>query len=181
MYEGNNKAALLSQQLIADALLKLLESSTYTSISISDICKEASVSRQTFYSLFGTKDSVMIYRLSNSCCYTPEHKKQQCKKTGFREFCRGYSEYIIRNRHTIELLVKNDMMHFLYDMQYQAFMGCEHFISDIAGDDRQYLVDFIACGLSSIAKNYILTGCTADGDHLTELMFKLFSGSYIND
>mgnify|MGYP002624524485 CR=1 FL=1 len=181
MYEGNNKVALLSQQLIADALLKLLESNTYTSISISDICKEASVSRQTFYSLFGTKDSVMIYQLSNSCCYTPEHKKQECRKTGFREFCREYSQYIIRNRHTIELLVRNDMIHFLYDMQYQAFMECEHFIHDIYGDDRQFLIDFIAGGMSSIAKNYILTDSSADEEFLADLMFRLFSGSYIDD
>ena len=178
MYKGSNKTALLSQKLIGDALLRLLENESFAEISVSDLCREAEVSRQTFYSLFGTKENVIVYTLQNSFCFTPENNSSICRSASFHLFCQNYSSYIVRNRHLLELLVKNEMMHFLYDVQYRAFMDCSHFFGDITGDDRIYLVDFISSGMNSIAKNYVLTGCTADEAFLEKLMFKLFGGLY---
>ena len=64
MYKGSNKSALLSQKLISEALLRLLETMPFNDISVSDLCREAQVSRQTFYSLFGTKDISLITAIS---------------------------------------------------------------------------------------------------------------------
>ena len=69
MYKGTNKTALFSQKLIGDAMLRLLENTPFAEISVSDLCKEADVSRQTFYSLFGSKENVIAYTIQNSCCY----------------------------------------------------------------------------------------------------------------
>jgi AcrR family transcriptional regulator len=52
MYEGCNKTALTSQSAIAEALLNLMKEKPYSKISVSEICKRAGVSRQTFYTLF---------------------------------------------------------------------------------------------------------------------------------
>lgn len=178
MYKGSNKTALLSQKLIGDAILRLLETESFAEISVSDLCREAEVSRQTFYSLFGTKENVIVYTLQSSFCFTPEDNSSICRSASFHLFCRNYSSYIVKNRHLLELLVKNEMMHFLYDVQYKAFMECEHFFGDVTGESRIYLVDFIASGMNSIAKNYVLNGCKADEDYLEKLMFKLFGGLY---
>ena len=78
MYKGSNKSALLSQKLISEALLRLLESMPFNDISVSDLCREAQVSRQTFYSLFGTKENVVIYELSHNCCYLPDKDSPSC-------------------------------------------------------------------------------------------------------
>ena len=43
MYEGSNKTALLSQKLITEAMLRLLENKTFSEINVSDICREADV------------------------------------------------------------------------------------------------------------------------------------------
>lgn len=50
--------------------------------------------------------------------------------------------------------------------------------SERSNGTLRYLVDFIAGGMNSIAKNYVLTGCTADGAFLEHLMYKLFGGGY---
>ena len=180
MYIGENKTALLSQKMIADAMRTLLQTRPYSGISISDLCRQAGISRQTFYSLFGTKENVLLYLLSNSCLYDPEPDRHHCRSACFRDFCKGYSHYIIANREILQILVKNDMMHCLYDIQYRNFMDCEDFIAGVSGDDRIYLVDFIASGMNSIAKNYVLTGCCADEEALEELMYKLFAGIYFS-
>lgn len=180
MYHGDNKTAQLSQQLIADAMIRLLETNAYADINVSMICREAQVSRQTFYTLFGSKENVLIYLLQASCCYKPEQKKSACRSADFRCFCQGYSSYIIEKRNILELLVKNDMMHCLYDVQYESIMGCEQFMQEITGDDRIYLIDFIASGMNSIAKNYVITGCHADEEFLEKLMYRLFGGIYFS-
>lgn len=179
MYTGDNKTAQLSQQMIADAMLQLLETQSFSEISISALCKAAQVSRQTFYSLFGTKENVLLYELQNSCCFEAEKQKSACRSADFRMFCQGYSRYIIAKRNILEILVKNEMMHCLYDVQYESFMECEHFLHGVTGEDRLYLVDFIASGMNSIARNYVLTGCHADEAFLERLMFRLFGGLYL--
>ena len=72
------------------------------------------------------------------------------------------------------------MMHCLYDVQYESIMGCEQFMQEITGDDRIYLIDFIASGMNSIAKNYVITGCHADEEFLEKLMYRLFGGIYFS-
>ena len=61
MYEGCNKTAVSSQLAIADALLSLMREKPYAKISVSELCKRAQVSRQTFYTLFESKDNVISY------------------------------------------------------------------------------------------------------------------------
>ncbi len=73
------------------------------------------------------------------------------------------------------------MIHFLYDVQYKSLMDCEYFISDVSDDSRVFIVDFIASGMNSIAKNYILTGAKADVAFLEKLMFSLYGGLYFKN
>ena len=181
MYQGSNKSALLSQKLISDALLRLLEEKSFSEISISDLCREAQVSRQTFYSLFSTKENVILYELSHNCCFMPEESSATCHSAVFRGFCEEYSRYIIDKKHIISLLVRNDMIHFLYDVQYRSLMDCKYFISDVSDESRVFIVDFIASGMNSIAKNYIRTGAKADVNFLKKLMFSLFGGLYFKN
>ena len=63
MYKGTNKTALCSQKNIADTFVQLLRDNNYTAISVSRICKAAQVSRQTFYSLFESKENIILYEL----------------------------------------------------------------------------------------------------------------------
>ncbi|MBO4493127.1 MAG: TetR family transcriptional regulator [Ruminococcus sp.] len=181
MYQGSNKSALLSQKLISDAMLRLLEEKPFSEISVSDLCREAQVSRQTFYSLFGAKENVILYELSHNCCFLPEESSATCHSAVFRSFCEDYSRYIIEKKHIISLLVRNDMIHFLYDVQYRSLMDCKYFISDVSDESRIFIVDFIASGMNSIAKNFILTGGRADVGFLRKLMFSLFGGLYFKN
>ena len=179
MYEGENKTAQQSQQRIAEAMLELLREQPFSELSVSVLCKRANVSRQTFYSLFGTREQVLVFVLQTGCRYEPEPEGAACRSACFREFCRGYSRYIVENRELLALLVKNDLMHTLYEMQYGSFLDCPSFMRGLEADDRQYLVDFIASGMSSVAKTYVRTGCKADADTLEGIMYRLFGGGYL--
>lgn len=179
MYEGENKTAQQSQQRIAEAMLELLREQPFSGLSVSVLCKKAGVSRQTFYSLFGTREQVLIFALQSDCRYEPEPERAVCRSACFRDFCRGYSRYIVDHREILALLARNDLMYTLYEMQYRSLLDCSHFMRGMAPDDRQYLVDFIASGMTSIAQTFVRTGCRADADNLERVMHRLFGGGFL--
>ena len=179
MYEGDNKTAQQSQQRIAEAMLELLREQPFSGLSVSVLCKKANVSRQTFYSLFGTREQVLVFVLQSSCRYEPEPERRVCRSACFRDFCRSYSRYIVENREILAMLARNDLMYTLYETQYRSLLDCPHFMRGMGPEDRQYLVDFIASGMTSIAQTFVRTGCRADTGTLERVMYRLFGGGYL--
>ena len=59
-------------------------------------------------------------------------------------------------------------------------MGCDGFMGDVTGAERQFLVDFMADSLSVIARNYIETGCRVSEETLGTLICRLLGGYYFN-
>ena len=119
MYQGKNKTALASQQQIADALLALMHRMPYDDISVAELCREAAVSRQTFYSLFKTKSNVVRYLMQMSC--EPNVPAPQPGMSHLRQMCQCYSEYITKHREIMSLLVENGMTEMIVDMLLMAF------------------------------------------------------------
>ena len=115
MYEGCNKTALTSQSAIADALLNLMEEKPYTRISVSEICKSAGVSRQTFYTLFASKDNVIAYELERKYCFRPEEHECCQSSMSLEDICHAYSYYITERRDILGLLVRNDILYLLQE------------------------------------------------------------------
>ena len=65
MYEGKNPKALLSISLITEAFIREMHHKKYEEINVKDLCKEADVSRQTFYNIFRTKEDVLRKCIDN--------------------------------------------------------------------------------------------------------------------
>lgn len=65
MYNGTNPKAIRSQQLLADAFIELLKEREYGQISVFDICQTASLSRQTFYNFFNSKEEIVRFYFKN--------------------------------------------------------------------------------------------------------------------
>ena len=180
MYEGCNKTALTSQSAIADALLSLMEEKPYTRISVSEICKSAGVSRQTFYTLFASKDNVIAYELERKYCFRPE--EHECCRSSMslelEDICHAYSIYITECRDILALLVRNDILYLLQDNLYNSFLSCSFYLPECPGRDRVYAADFLAGGLTGVARNYVQQDSTASREHLENILYSLFSGSF---
>ena len=59
----------MSQKCIKEAFFALLKEKNFQDITISDLCKKADISRQTFYSLFKNKENILIYELKQNYPY----------------------------------------------------------------------------------------------------------------
>ena len=174
MYSGKNKTALYSQSIIADAFIKLLKEKNYSDISVSLICKTAMVSRQTFYSVFETKENVIYYELNKKYAFDPD--KKCSTHASLQDICKAYSIYINNEKEFIRLLVKNDIMYFLKRNLYSNFIECSCFLSDKDENDKIYSADFIASALTGIAEIYVENNSDEPVSHLENIMYKLFSG-----
>ena len=178
MYCGNNRTALASQQQIAQAALQLIRKKSYASISVSELCKEAGISRQTFYSLFESKDNVMVFILQELYCYEPP-ANDDSHPSCIEQLCREYSRYICHQKDFIQLLVRNNITYLLNDSFYDALTHCSCFLSAMEPSRRPYAAHFIAGGFTSIAQTFIAEGGTADEDFLFRICLQLFEGNWM--
>lgn len=176
MYRGTNRTACASQKQIAEALLELLNDCSFQSVSVSSICRRADVSRQTFYSLFESKENVIIYELS-SCTFVPD---RGCSDTlTLRQLARNYSRYLSTHKQLLGILVHNGIIHYMYDQQYRSLLSCGTFMSNAAEEERRFTADFIASGMTSIARSYILSGAMENEEQLESIICRLFSGKML--
>lgn len=176
MYKGTNKTALSSQEQIVEAFLTLLRRSPYSAITISSICKEAGVSRQTFYSLFASRKELITYMLGKKHLFTPGTSCCRGPMT-IPALSREYSSFIIERRDFLELLVKNDIIYLMHESLYDAFMECGRFLPDSDATARAFGAEFVSAGLSGIAKIYIENESISRSE-LEQIISDLFSGSF---
>ena len=180
MYCGNNKTARTSQNNIACALLNLLEEKPFSRISVSELCKAAGISRQTFYSLFKSKDNVITYIFQENYCYSPgENTKGFEGQDSLHQLCLGYSSYIIRQADFIRLLVENNIIYLMYDGPLESFSCCDCFLPHIMGDQRSYAASFYAGSMTGIARTYIEQGEVLSQKELEELTLSLFQNGFL--
>ncbi len=157
MYKGTNKTALTSQSQIADALISLMEEKTFASISVCELCKRADVSRQTFYSLFDSKEKVINFELDRKYCVSLGGEPCCCsgKAVDIDDICRIYASYIKEKKEFIRLLEKNNMLTFVYEDMYNSLMECSSFFPEVEGRKREYICSGLAGLFAGTAKRYV--------------------------
>ena len=178
MYCGSNPTARLSQRQLAQAMFRLLAEKPFSAISVSELCRAAGVSRQTFYSLFDSRESVITYTLTEYYCYTPE-PEAGAGCGSLRQMCADYADYLLRHADFLRTLEENDLIYLLYDGYYASLLGCDCFLPDRPAEVRLYAADFVAGGFTSIARSYLRSGSATDPDLLRKLILDLFSGTLL--
>ncbi|GAS82115.1 TetR/AcrR family transcriptional regulator [Paenibacillus amylolyticus] len=175
MYQGNNPTALQSQQLLLDTFIHLLEQKKFKDISISEICCQSGVSRQTFYSLFKTKENLLLHQLQ----LTSREKKpnKHASKITLMESCQLFSEFIIEREKEVSLLIENDLMDILKLLIFQETETCKDSFIIISDQEAGLALDFMAAGLAQLAKSYLTYRKKPVQDELTQLAYKILSGS----
>ena len=179
MYCGNNKTALQSQKQTADAMMELLNEKSFSQITISELCREAGISRQTFYSLFTNRENVMMFALQEQYCEGLEITvpgQKSCDDSPLLCLCHGCSTYMLRNRSLIKTLVENHIDYLLYDSFYDAICRCDDFLQEVDPRTRSYAASFYAGGFAWVARRYAEEGCTSSADQLEQLLNSLLSG-----
>ncbi len=185
MYCGSNKTALCSQRQIARAMMELLEDKPYDQISVCELCRAAGVSRQTFYSLFSSRENVIIFLMKDRycfetgdcCCGGGEKDEEEENKLSVRELCRVCAEYMLTHRDFIRILTVNHIDHLLYDSIFEALDEYAPFLPGADPCDRRYAAGFYAGGVSSVSRCYANEGCSCSQKDLEDMLYTFFTGA----
>lgn len=184
MYCGSNKTAIASQQQISRAMMRLIQEKPYSQISISELCKEAGTSRQTFYSLFTSRENVMVFTLHSrfraSQEAAPWAARTASRQESLRMLCRGCSQYLYQNRGLLSVLVENKIDYLLYDSIFELMNRSDCLLGGMDPCLRRYASSFYAGGVSCVARQYAREGCDASPEKLEALLLQLFTGSFFS-
>lgn len=175
MYQGTNKTACASQRQIADAMLLLMREIPFSELTVSSVCNKAGISRATFYSLFQSKENVIVYLLQQDCCDTSGQESDDT----IRLLCRAYCSYVERQADLLRLLSEHHLMPLVQEMLGEAFGGCDCFQMGIKKELQPYAASYIAAGLTSISEIYIRGNNQAAG--LEDIAYSLLSGMYLTN
>ena len=177
MYSGTNRTAQKSQENIVDALVRLLKKEDYSSISISAVCKEAGVSRQTFYSLFESKENIILYELSKKHCFHPGNSCEESRVT-LKDICGEYAAYIIDKEEILTLLADNNIIYLMHDSLFSSFNSCTCCSMGRNEAERQFVSEYFASALSGIAQVYVRLRDKPSAAELSDVIYYLMSGAY---
>lgn len=172
MYTGKNRTALASQRQIADTMTALMREIPYADISVAELCRRANVSRQTFYSLFRSKENVVSYLLHEALGPKPSHEPRP-GESSLRYMCRLFSLYVSDHREILGLLMKNGQTRLILDKLYRAFQQDGPFVITLPEKNRDYYALFLAGGLARLEEEFL----RADLDQQTmeEITFQLLN------
>ena len=175
MYQGTNKTACASQRQIADAVLALMEETPFAELPVSAICKKAGISRATFYSLFQSKENVIVYLLMQDCCDTPQAESGDM----LRSLCQSYGAYVSRQSELLQVLSAHHLMPLLQGMLRGFFSDCACFRSCVKEELSPYAAGYVAAGLVSITEACLSAG--ADASQLERAAYELLSGRFLTE
>ena len=108
MYQGKNTTALQSQRWLGEGLVRLMERMAYGEITIGALCKEADLSRQTFYNVFDSKEEVLRF------CLKSQYEKQFLrfqKQTSItvEELVGAFGAVVAENESLLRRMIENQL------------------------------------------------------------------------
>ena len=177
MYCGTNRTAMESQRQISRTLMELMSTKPYAQVTVTELCRTARISRQTFYSLFTSTENVVVYTIRSRYETHPSRSPEApCGDSGW--LCREYALYITRNRDFIRLLVNNNIIYLLHDSIFSSLLECSCFLPGSSEAARHYAADFLAGGITGVARSYALDGCHGDAVQLEQLLLRFLQGHF---
>lgn len=181
MYTGKNKTAITSQEMIATAFYELLQTKEIAAISISELCQAAKVSRQTFYSLFTSKENIVIYLLIRHYPADIPHYLEGKDPMTLTDICHCFAIYMKSCRPLIDCIIRNGLSRLLAIAFYHGILQCPHPLFTCPNKQYQeYFAYFLAGGLASIAEKYTRNKQDMTLEELEHLTLDLFHGKYFH-
>ncbi|MBR2522471.1 MAG: TetR/AcrR family transcriptional regulator [Coriobacteriales bacterium] len=178
MYHISKDArARKSATLICNAVLELAQTKKLDYINVSDIQKQSTVSRSTFYRLFDNIMDVLAYMCDQMVDATTR-KADEIFESSRREAMLSIISNGMENSALLQVLVENNHV----DILYRSYLKHAEDIvkqvdSDLTTDDAvaQYLIHDMPIFVSSMFHTWVSRGQRETPEELYEIFKKCFS------
>lgn len=182
--KSENQQSLQSKQMVTEALLTLMKQYSYQDITITQICQEAKVVRQTFYRNFEQKaDIVDFYLESMLQTFVSEHIQMGEGEVypalvRFYAFMYGYQDFLM-------LIEKNNLFHIMdrtITTKVPKFIHIPK-VSERIKEPRLniYVIGFISSTVCSILSLWVKNNFEDSIEMLAKLTTTFLSGLEMGD
>lgn len=175
MYAGENPTAIKSMKWFSQALMKLMTEMPYKNIVIRMLCREAGLSRQTFYNLFEDKDQVLQYYLESTAMEQFDRIEGK-ENLEIRDFVKAFTKYVYQQDQLIKLIAENHQESILQ----RAISNSIHLIEvrHASNEQDRYGTAFLSGGLTQIIMCWIYEKERIPVDELMDMIDQIISGNY---
>ena len=170
-----SRQAVRSRRLITEGLLKLMERDDYSLVTITQICQESRVARQTFYRNFDSKQDVLESYISDRLMtYANENRFGG----NFESNLHGLFADFPIPRAALSAISRNGLMHLL-ESDYLEFMTVVTERIDMpkllgSSEYDDYLMHYIVSTVLSILSVWIKHGYKESAQELSAISIELF-------
>lgn len=177
MYTGSNPTALISQKMIADSFLKLLEKKPFNKITITEINRKAKLSRQTYYSVFDSKEEILKF---NFQCVFNEYKKNisELKIKDLNSLLNITIDIFIDNVDFLSIIVKNNLNDLFVRMNSQFLREMGKYIQVTDEEHKDYALSFITGAFTEMLSHWLEDDKKLSRQDMIDLTEKILSGKY---
>lgn len=158
-----------TKHYIVTALFKLMHTTEYSAISISDITSKAGVGRATFYRHFKTKEDVILYWFNlNKDIFENRQKFIPRCKEDYREIILSVMTHLKEQKEPFKLLVRAHL-EYLY-LQYLNARFSEMFRSETKFPKNAFYPIGYASMLFNVSIQWILEDCATPIEEVAEVL-----------
>ena len=160
-----NKTALQSQEMITEALFRLMAEKPFHAIRITEICEAAGVGRKTFYRHFELKEDIIAFRLDRLCAayakdYLGESLDEQL--TYHFEFIRQHADEMI--------VLYNQGMSDMLNASLSILMPKTMPVWSSNPIEQEYISAYIMAGITAIAQVWVTGGFRESLDDIRQIV-----------
>ncbi|MFS1663523.1 TetR/AcrR family transcriptional regulator [Streptococcus sp. zg-JUN1979] len=184
MAELISRRSQRSKDLFIRALLRLMHEKPLDEISIKEIVAEASLTRQTFYRHFTSKDDVLktcLDQMYKECFSMIDSKHPK----HLVEVLRAYFDYWLHYQKGIQILyqqnaqwVVNDIV-LVYEKGLKPYV--EPYFNPDLGPNTEYLWTYLFGGLVQMKSKWFENHCRVSTQEMATMVYEFWTGDVFTD
>ncbi len=175
-----------SQDKILLALLHLLSECPFNKISVLDLCREADISRNTFYKYFSDKNAVLDYLAEeiHLAYYHYGLKKEMIRENPLFQDWYHYFSFWYEIKSWANVLVKSGLWEMISRPTPKTYnilsaRAWDPYISEHS-DRKEMLFEFLSAGCAQLVRSWCLNGFNKTPEEMAELVVYILSGDLKN-
>lgn len=170
--EKVNEVNVLTKECIVTALLRLMETKSYQSISITDITTLAGVSRMAYYRNYKSKDDILINHLTDreKQLLTELHGESANDLRGMMMIVSGFFQ---ENADVIKAVYDAGLGHKLTDMLGERIYN--YFPVAIEEKAGKYAVQFYVGAVLAVFKRWFDNGMIESVEEISDILCRLIN------
>ena len=172
MNNTNRKIALQSKRMLTDGLLQLMKATDFSTITVTQICQEADLSRRTFYRLYESKEDLLNEYLV-SLAEDFKNTVADDSPKNYIEVAMIYFSFWKQHQNFLNLLKRNNLIELMYstasEMAPIVFQMVKPNIKAEA-DLLSFAMSYSLGGLNGMLIQWVEDGMKLSSDQLATIL-----------